>query len=58
VLGIGVLLGYTAVLYGTLTIVLIAYAGRHLPIAFVYVRSLIAQISPRFEEAARVSGAG
>jgi iron(III) transport system permease protein len=58
VLGIGVLLGYTSALYGTLTIVLIAYAGRHLPIAFLYVRSLIAQVSPQLEEAARVSGAG
>jgi iron(III) transport system permease protein len=58
VLGIGVLLGYTAALYGTLTIVLIAYAARHLPIAFVYVRALVKQLSPELEEAARVSGAG
>lgn len=58
ILGIGVLLGYIGLLYGTLTIILIAYSARHLPIAFVYVRSLVKQLSPELEEAGRVSGAG
>jgi iron(III) transport system permease protein len=58
ILGIGVLFGYIAYLYGTLAIVLIAYAARHLPVAFVYLRSLVKQLSPELEEAARVSGAG
>ena len=58
ILGVGVLLGYVGVFYGTLTIILIAYTARHLPIAFVYVRSLLKQLSPQLEEAARMSGAG
>ena len=58
ILGIGVLLAYIGPLYGTLTIILIAYSARHLPIAFVYTRSLVKQLSPELEEAARVSGAG
>jgi iron(III) transport system permease protein len=58
ILGIGVLLGYIGPLYGTLGIILIAYAARHLPIAFVYVRTLVKQLSPQLEEVARVSGAG
>jgi iron(III) transport system permease protein len=58
ILGVGVMLGYVGVLYGTLAIILIAYVARHVPIAFVYVRSLIKQLSPELEEAARVSGAG
>jgi iron(III) transport system permease protein len=58
ILGIGVLLAYIGPLYGTLTIVLVAYCARHLPIAFVYTRALVKQLSPELEEAARVSGAG
>jgi ABC-type Fe3+ transport system permease subunit len=58
ILGVGVLLGYINVLYGTLTIILIAYVARHLPIAFVFVRSLVKQVSPELEEAARILGAG
>jgi iron(III) transport system permease protein len=58
ILGIGVMLGYIGFLYGTLAIILIAYTARHLPIAFVYVRSLVKQLSPELEEAARISGAG
>jgi iron(III) transport system permease protein len=52
------MLGYINVLYGTLTIILIAYVGRHLPIAFVFVRALVKQVSPELEEAARILGAG
>jgi iron(III) transport system permease protein len=58
ILGVGVLLAYIGLFYGTLTIMLIAYTARHLPIAFVYVRSLLKQLSPDLEEAARVCGAG
>jgi iron(III) transport system permease protein len=58
ILGVGVMLGYINVLYGTLTIILIAYVGRHLPIAFVLVRALVKQVSPELEEAARILGAG
>jgi iron(III) transport system permease protein len=58
ILGVGVLLGYINLLYGTLTIILIAYVARHLPIAFVFVRSLVSQVSPELEEAARILGAG
>jgi iron(III) transport system permease protein len=58
ILGVGVMLGYINVLYGTLTIILIAYVGRHLPIAFVFVRALVKQVSPELEEAARILGAG
>ena len=58
ILGVGVMLGYINVLYGTLTIILIAYMARHLPIAFVFVRSLVKQVSPELEEAARILGAG
>jgi iron(III) transport system permease protein len=32
--------------------------ARHLPIAFVFVRSLVKQVSPELEEAARILGAG
>ena len=58
ILGVGVMLGYIDVLYGTLAIILIAYVARHLPIAFVFVRSLVKQVSPELEEAARILGAG
>jgi iron(III) transport system permease protein len=58
ILGVAVMLGYISVLYGTLTIILIAYVARHLPIGFVFVRSLIKQVSPELEEAARILGAG
>jgi iron(III) transport system permease protein len=58
ILGVGVMLGYIDILYGTLTIILIAYVARHLPIAFVLVRSLAKQVSPELEEAARILGAG
>jgi iron(III) transport system permease protein len=56
ILGVGVMLGYIDILYETLTIILIAYVARHLPIAFVFVRSLVKQVSPELEEAARILG--
>jgi iron(III) transport system permease protein len=49
ILGVGVMLGYIDILYGTLTIILIAYVARHLPIAFVFVRSLVKLVSPELE---------
>jgi iron(III) transport system permease protein len=58
ILGVAIMLGYINVLYGTLTIILIAYVARHLPIGFVLVRSLFKQVSPELEEAARILGAG
>ena len=58
ILGVAVMLGYINVLYGTLTIILIAYVARHLPIGFVFVRALMKQVSPELEEAARILGAG
>lgn len=55
---VGVLMGYVDLFYGTLTLILIAYAGKLLPIAFVLVRNGIQQLSTDLEEAARISGAG
>ena len=47
ILGVAVMLGYIDVLYGTLSIILTAaYVARHLPIGFVFVRTLFKQISP------------
>ncbi len=45
-------------LAGTLTIMLIAYVIRVLPISFSYTRSGLLQVSPELEQAARMSGAG
>lgn len=55
---VGVLMGYVDLFYGTLTLILISYAGKLLPIAFVMVRNGIQQLSTDLEEAARISGAG
>ncbi|MBS7542966.1 ABC transporter permease [Ancylobacter oerskovii] len=55
---VGILMGYVDLFYGTLTLILIAYAGKLLPIAFVLVRNGIQQLSTDLEEAARISGAG
>jgi iron(III) transport system permease protein len=55
---VGVMLGYISLLYGTLTILLIAYVAKKLPIAFVMTRSALKQLSPDLEDAARVAGAG
>lgn len=55
---VGILMGYVNLFYGTLTLILIAYAGKLLPIAFVLVRNGIQQLSTDLEEAARISGAG
>jgi hypothetical protein len=54
ILGVGVMLGYIDILYGTLTIILIADVARHLPIAFAFVRSLVQQVATELEEAARI----
>ena len=58
ILGVAIMLGYINVLYGSLTIILIAYVARHLPIGLVLVRALFKQVSPELEEAARILGAG
>lgn len=55
---VGILMGYVNLFYGTLTLILVAYAGKLLPIAFVLVRNGIQQLSTDLEEAARISGAG
>ncbi|WGD30538.1 iron ABC transporter permease [Ancylobacter sp. WKF20] len=55
---VGILMGYVDLFYGTLTLILVAYAGKLLPIAFVLVRNGIQQLSTDLEEAARISGAG
>lgn len=56
--GVGIMLGYVSVLYGTLTLLLIAYTAKQLPVAFVLVRTALRQISIDLEEAARIAGAG
>jgi iron(III) transport system permease protein len=56
--GVGILLGYINLLYGTLTIILLAYIAKKLPIAFVFMRNAMQQIAPDLEAAARVAGAG
>ena len=56
--GVGILLGYINVLYGTLSIILLAYVAKKLPIAFVFIRNALQQIAPDLEAAARVAGAG
>jgi iron(III) transport system permease protein len=55
---VGVMLGYIDFLYGTFTILLIAYVAKKLPISFVLFRSALRQISPDLGDAARVAGAG
>jgi iron(III) transport system permease protein len=55
---LGITLGYSGWLYGTFLIVLIAYIAKMLPVAFVLFRAAIKQLTPEFEEAARVFGAG
>lgn len=56
--GVGILLGYIDLLYDTLTIILLAYIAKKLPIAFVFMRNAMQQIAPDLEAAARVAGAG
>lgn len=56
--GVGIMLGYIGAFYGTLTLLLIAYAAKQLPVVFVLVRTALKQISTDLEEAARISGAG
>lgn len=56
--GVGLMLGYVSVLYGTLTLLLIAYTAKQLPVAFVLARTALRQIAVELEEAARIAGAG
>jgi iron(III) transport system permease protein len=56
--GVGILLGYIDLLYGTLSIILLAYIAKKLPIAFVFMRNAMQQVAPDLEAAARVAGAG
>jgi iron(III) transport system permease protein len=56
--GVGVMLGYVGAFYGTLTLLLIAYTAKQLPVAFVLVRTALKQIAVDLEEAARIAGAG
>jgi iron(III) transport system permease protein len=55
---VAVMLGYLSLLYGTFSILMIAYVAKKLPISFVLFRSGLKQITPDLEEAARVGGAG
>ncbi|MCO5063484.1 MAG: iron ABC transporter permease [Rhizobiaceae bacterium] len=57
-LAVGIMLGYLNWLYGTFSILLIAYVSKNLPISFVLFRTALKQITPDLEEAARVCGAG
>ena len=60
VLGIGLVIAYagrTFGLGGTLTILLIAYAGSALPLTFAYVHAGMGQIGTEVEEASRSLGA-
>jgi iron(III) transport system permease protein len=45
-------------LYGTLTILLLAYVGKMLPLGLVSAQSTIGGISPSLEDASRILGAG
>ncbi|HEY0208017.1 iron ABC transporter permease [Acerihabitans sp.] len=56
--GVGMMLGYVNLLYGTLTLLLIAYTAKQLPVAFVLARTALRQIAVELEEAARIAGAG
>lgn len=61
VLGLGLLWAYTALpvnLYGTLTVMVLAFVGRFLPQGVGNMSSAIGQIGPDLEESAAVSGAG
>ena len=61
VLGLGLLWGYVVFpvpVYGTIAILLIAYATRYLPIGLRTVAGPLMQLSRELEEAARMSGAG
>lgn len=55
---VAVLLGFIHWMYGTMAIVIIAYVAKKLPVAYVMFRAGMKQISPEFEEAARILGAG
>ncbi|NEI69241.1 ABC transporter permease subunit [Rhizobium lusitanum] len=54
---VAIMLGYINLLYGTFTIIGIAYVAKNLPVAFVFFRSAFKQLSVELEEAARVVGA-
>lgn len=55
--GVGIMLGYLDLFYGTLSLLLIAYVAKQLPVAFVLVRTALKQVSVDLEEAARIVGA-
>jgi iron(III) transport system permease protein len=61
VIGLGFLLAFTrppVVLYGTTTLLLLAYIAIHLPQALQSARSAFGQISSDLSDASRMSGAG
>jgi iron(III) transport system permease protein len=45
-------------IYGTLTIILLAYTGRYVPLAVRSANAAFRQVDPALEETARVTGAG
>lgn len=58
IIGMGTLLGYiTTPLYGTLTLVGIAYLSRFIPMGLKNVSAALLSTHPELEESARVSGA-
>ncbi len=56
-MGVGVMIGYINVLYGTLWIIFVAYMAKMIPFAFIFMRNAIKQIGEELEEAARIAGA-
>lgn len=56
-LGVGIILGYINLLYGTLAILLLGYIAKHLPLSFVMIRNAVKQVTPELEEVSRICGA-
>jgi iron(III) transport system permease protein len=60
VLAVGLFLSYTSpplVLYGTLTIIFLAYLTKELPVGFQQVAASIRSVHPELEDAGRIFGA-
>jgi iron(III) transport system permease protein len=60
VLAVGLFLSYTSppvVLYGTLTIIFLAYLTKELPVGFQQVTASIRSVHPELEDAGRIFGA-
>ncbi|HWT80849.1 MAG TPA: iron ABC transporter permease [Candidatus Methylomirabilis sp.] len=58
--GVGLIIAYTQPwlnLYGTVWLLLIAYIAKYISLAFTFIRNGLRQLTPEFEEAARMAGA-